>query len=284
MDKFLAWWKTGLSPWVKFVYVVLLLNGLPAFLILLSMPDLTEQWFVWTVAPPASARLLGVMYGNALLLVGLGVLQPTWARARVTLVVITLFSVAATLVTLLNLGPFLKHPWFHLAYWLTMYCILFVAAPVVFVAQERGHGGRLPVEVPLPPLARALAAFGLAACGLTGLGLLANVSLVNPLWPWTLTPLVGGIVGVWFTTLAAGYAWTLWDGDWRRTRIMFQQAIPTGLGLALLPLLHAGDVRPGAGGLVALYLALALLPAAGALVLLLTMRRAPLAEAGHAGP
>jgi hypothetical protein len=284
MDTFLTWWKTGLSPWVKFVYLVLLLNGVPAFLILLSIPGLTEQWFVWTVNPPASARLLGVMYGNALLLVALGVLQPTWARARVTLVVITLFSVAATLVTLLNLAPFLKHPWYHLAYWLTMYCVLFVAAPVVFVVQERAHGGRRPVEVPLPPPARALAAFGLAACGLTGLGLLTNVGLVNQFWPWTLTPLVGGIVGVWFTTLAAAYAWTLWDGDWRRTRIMFQQAIPTGLGLALLPLLHAGDVRPGAEAGVALYLALALLPASGTVVLLLSMRRAPLTEVGHAEP
>jgi len=284
MDTFLTWWKTGLSPWVKFVYVVLLLNGLPAFVILLAIPGLTEQWFVWTITPPASARLLGVMYGNALLFVGLGVLQPTWARARVTLVVITLFSITATLVTFLNMGPFLKHPWYHLAYWLTMYCSLCVAAPVVFVAQERAHGGRLPVEVPLPPLARALATLGLAACGLTGLGLLANVAVVNQFWPWTLTPLVGGIVGVWFSTLALAYGWTLWDGDWRRTRLMFLQAIPTGLGLALLPLLHAADLRPGTEDLVALYLGLALLPAAGTVVLLLTMRRAPLAEAGHAGP
>ena len=96
LGKFLAWWKAGLSPWAKVCLCGAPAQRLARFRILMSIPNLTEQWFVWTVTPPASARLLGVMYGNALLFVGLGVLQPTWARARVTLVVITLFSIAAT--------------------------------------------------------------------------------------------------------------------------------------------------------------------------------------------
>src|SRR6476659_9314199 len=132
-----------LSLWVKFIFLVLAANDLPAFLILMTIPGLTNEWFVWTVKPDASARLLGVMYANALLLVGLGLIQPDWGRARITMVVITFFSVAATIVTFFNLDPFLKHPWYHLAYWLSLYLILFASAPLVFFLQERKNGGKL---------------------------------------------------------------------------------------------------------------------------------------------
>ena len=32
---------------------------------------------------------------------------------------------------------------------MTMYLLLVIAAPIVFVSRERRHGGRLPVAVPL---------------------------------------------------------------------------------------------------------------------------------------
>src|SRR6476646_8698812 len=115
IDAVRHWWKSGLSPWVKFVYLVLVANGLPAFIILMLLPGQTATWFVWTVKPQASSHLLGVMYGNALLLVLFGAVQSSWARARITLLVISIFSVAATILTFLNLGPFLQHPWPHLA-------------------------------------------------------------------------------------------------------------------------------------------------------------------------
>lgn len=102
VDTALNWWKGGLSPWVKLVYLVLIANGLPALIILMSLPGQTANWFVWTVNLQASAHLLGVMYGNALLLVVFGAMQPSWARARITLLVISIFSVVATIVTFLT--------------------------------------------------------------------------------------------------------------------------------------------------------------------------------------
>jgi hypothetical protein len=242
MNQLIRWWKTGLPPWIKFVYICLLANGLPAFCILMSIPDKTADWFVWTIKPAASARLLGVMYLSALLLVLFGFAQTNWARARITLAVIAPFSVAATIVTFFHLTPFLEHPWFHLTYWLTMYLILFVAAPVVFFWQERKHGGRLYVEAPLSRLTQTVAILSILICGLTGLGLFIDPKIVNNFWPWGLTPLVGRILAVWFSTLAIAYAWALWDGDWLRTRLLFWQAIPCGLLLALLPLLHNADL------------------------------------------
>ena len=61
-------------------------------------------------------------------------------------VLITVFAIAATVMTFFNLAPFRAHPWYHLAYWLTGYAVLVATAPAVLVWQERIHGGRLPVD------------------------------------------------------------------------------------------------------------------------------------------
>lgn len=238
------WWSNDLSKWVKFVYLVLLANGLPAFIILMSIPGHTEQFFVWTINPPISARLLGVMYSNALLLVAFGAFQYTWANVRITLVVITLFSIMATLLTFVYIDPFLAHPWYHLAYWLTMYLILFFAAPYVFYTHEKKYGGKLPVNVPLNLPAKAVLAASALASLVFGIAFLFSISTVNQVWPWRLTPLVGGLIGVLFMTHTAAYSWGIWDGDWIRVRPMFWQAPITYLLFILLTLVHAADIDP----------------------------------------
>ncbi len=257
MDWLKAWWNNDLPKSVKFVFLVLAANAVPAFIILMTLPAMTEMLFVWTIKPIINARLVGVMYGNALILILIGLFQPNWARVRIVMVVITLFSILATLLTFFYLKPFLAHPWFHLTYWLTMYLILFFAAPYVFYTQEKQQGGRLPVAV---PLTRAAKVFAAAALGITlamGLVLLFSIDTANRLWPWTLPPLVGGLIGVLFVTHAAAYAWALWDGDWLRTRPMFWQAPLTAFLFILLPLLHPADLRPDAAVELTLYYLLA---------------------------
>jgi hypothetical protein len=247
------WWSNDLSRWVKFVFLVLMANGLPAFIILMTLPGRTETLFVWTIQPELNARLVGVMYSNALLLVAFGIFQTSWARVRVIMVVITLFSVLATVLTFFFLKPFLAHPWYHLAYWLTMYLILFFSAPVVFVTQERKHGGKLPVQIPMGLAARLLATISLLISLIVGLGLVFQFEIVNEIWPWNLPPLVGGLIGVLFLTHTAAYAWALWDGDWLRGRPMFWQAPITGLLFIFLPLTHSNDLKPDAGASLTLY-------------------------------
>jgi hypothetical protein len=90
-----------------------------------------------------------------------------------------------------------------------------------------------------------------------GLGLLFKVEVVNQYWPWTMPPLVGGLIGVLFITHTAAYAWALWDGDWLRVRPMFWQAPITAALLMLLPLIHSSDLRPEAGASLALFYGLA---------------------------
>jgi hypothetical protein len=254
----------GRSPAVTLIQVLLVANALPAFVNLTSIPDRTERWFVWTVQPSANARVLGVMYGSACLLGLLGYAAGTWPRQRATIVVVAPFAVAATIVTLVTLDPFLKHPWYELAYWLLLYSILFVLAPAARVANELVAGGRLPPEEPLGPEAR-LAVGALAAVLLVaGVGLLFELGYATRLWPFALTPLVARILGVWIGCLGLAHAWACWDGDRLRGRALLLSMPPTGALLALVPLLHRDDLRDGATGALVAYLlvagAVALLP------------------------
>src|SRR5437588_4519412 len=175
---------------VTIVQAILVVNALPAFVNLMSIPDKTGHWFVWTVKPPANARVLGVMYGSACLLGLLGYAARSWPRQRVTFVGLAPFAVAATIVTLVTLKPFRAHPWYELAYWLLMYSVLFVLVPVTFVLNERASGGRLPVETPFAAGGRVAVAALSALLLVAAVGLLFELSYATRLWPFAITPLV----------------------------------------------------------------------------------------------
>jgi hypothetical protein len=242
---------------VTAVQAILVLNALPAFVNLMSIPDRTERWFVWTVKPDANARALGVMYGSACLLGLFGYAARTWLRQRATFVVVAPFAVAATIVTLVTLKPFRAHPWYELAYWLLMYSILFVLVPLTFVVNERAEGGRLPVEAPFAAAARA----GVAALGalllVAGIGLLFELSYATRLWPFAITPLVARILGVWLGCLGLAHLWAAWDGDRLRGRALLLSMPPTGALLTLVPLLHRDELRDRPAGALVAYLLVA---------------------------
>lgn len=262
-----TWWFTGQGSWVKFVELFLVLNAAAAVVSLGLAPG-SDEWFTWTIAPDASAHLLGVMYANAVVLGIVALRQPDWARARVLVLLIALFAVAATTMTCFELGPFLAHPWYHLAYWLGGYAVLVATAPAVFVWQERVHGGRLPVQVALSRVQRVTGAAAAAAMATAALALMISPAGFSDVWPWDVAPLTGRLLAVWLGACAAAYAWALRDGDWIRSRPLYLAAPATGLLLALVPLAHSGDLRTGAGAGLAVYYVLALLVAAPGLGLL----------------
>jgi hypothetical protein len=261
------WWASGQDPWVKFVELFLVLNAVAAVFSLVLAPG-SEDWFTWTIAPDANARLLAVMYANAVVLGVVALRQPDWAHARAIFVLITVFALAATVMTFFNLDPFRAHPWYHLAYWLSGYGVLVLTAPAILVLQERRHGGRLPVETPLTRLQRATGAAAATGMGAASLVLLVSPARFSDVWPWDVAPLTGRLIGVWLGAFAVAYAWALWDGDWGRARPLYLTAPLTGLLLALVPLGHSGDVRPSAAEELVVYYALALLVAAPGLGLL----------------
>jgi hypothetical protein len=247
--------------WVRVVQLVLLVNAVPAFLVLTALPGRTDDLFVWTVKPDASAQLLAAMYGNAALLTLLTLGRKAWAEIRVAFVVFTLFSFAATIVTFFHLDPFLAHPRYFFVYWLVNYFFLFFVTPYVFFRQERAYGGRLPVAVPLARLAPAAAAL---ACLAGGIAMFVGPPAVDHVWPWPMTPLVAGIIGVWLTALAAAFCWAVWDGDAARARPILRQALPTAVLVGIVPLVHRGDLTGGAGHWAIFFALIAALAVVGA--------------------
>jgi hypothetical protein len=278
------WWWSGQDPWVKFVELFLAANAIAAVISLTLAPG-SEDWFTWTVVPDAGARLLAVMYANALVLSIVALRQPDWAHARVIVVLITVFAVAATVMTFFNLTPFRAHPWYHLAYWLTGYAVLVATAPIVLFWQERVNGGRLPVEVPLSTVQRLTGAVAGIAMAVASLALLIDPVGFSDIWPWDVAPLTGRLVGVWLGAFATAYFWALWDGDWRRVRPLYLAAPITGALLALVPIVGSGDVRPSATGELFVYYWLTLAVAAPGLGLLERSReRSPQRPAPEAEP
>jgi len=248
---------TGQDPWVKFVELFLVVNAVAAVCSLVLAPG-SEDWFTWTIVPDASAHMLAVMYANAVALGVVALRQPDWAHARVVFVLITVFALAATTMTFFNLDPFLAHPWYHLAYWLGGYAVLVAVAPVVLVREERRHGGRLPVREPLTRLQSATGVVAAAGMSVAALALVVDPVRVGDVWPWDVAPLTGRLLGVWLGAFAVAYVCALWDGDWERVRPLYLTAPLTGVLLALVPLLHVGEVEGGIGVYYALAVVVAL--------------------------
>jgi hypothetical protein len=238
---------------VRTIQVLLIVNALPAFVVLMAVPDKTSRYFVWTVHPAANARALGVMYGSAFLLAATAWGARDWPHVRVTMAVVAPFAVAATIVTFVTLDPFLAHPHVELAYWILMYSILFVLAPATLVANELSAGGRLAPDAPLALAGRAVLAAAGCLLLVAGIGLLFRLHPIARLWPFDLTPLVARILGVWLASLGLAHLWAAADGDRTRARPLLLSSPLTGMLLALVPLLHRDDVTNG----VAAYLVLA---------------------------
>jgi hypothetical protein len=229
------------------VEIVLLANAVPAFVVLGLFPGKTADLFVWTVKPEASAHLLAAMYGNAALLAALALARRSWPDVRVAFVVFTFFSLAATIATFFFLDPFLAHPRYFFVYWLANYLFLCIVTPFVFIREELSSGGRLRIDQPLTAAARAAGAVATIGCVASGLAMLIGPDFIADRWPWTLTPLVARIIGVWLTALGLAFLWALGDGDARRNRPIFVQGLPTAALVGLVPLLHRGDLETGTG-------------------------------------
>ena len=254
------------SRLTSFVLLLLLLNALPAFVVLEAAPGDTENWFVWTIHPDANARVLGVMYGNAFLLALTAWLGGSWAAARVAMLVVVPFSVAATAVTFSTLDPFLAHPRYELAYWIANYVVLCVCAPLAFTLEERRHRPAVRPEERHSAVERG--GVGVLAGGLAvfGVSLLFQLPLRSALWPFAITPLVSRMLGVWFSSLALAHMWVAVEGDRHGARALGVASPMTGALLALVPLVQRDDVSDA--GALAPYLALAVGLAMPALSLL----------------
>ncbi len=165
-------------------------------------PEQTDTYFAWTIAPPLTAAFLGAAYWAAVPVELIAARQKIWARARVAVPAIWLFTTLTLVATLLHFGKFhfsssvasaQGAAWFWLA--------IYVGVPVVMLLigwlQIRTPGGDPPRGPAAAIWMRALVVGQGVGMLAFGVGLFAIPDIIAPSWPWTLTTLTARAIGAW---------------------------------------------------------------------------------------
>ncbi len=182
------------------------------FLAGLQLSLLTEQtdtYFAWTIAPPLTAAFLGAAYWAAVPVELIAARETVWAKARVAVPAIWLFTTLTLVATLVHFDRFhFSSPiasaqgaaWF----WLAIYAGVPVAMLLIGWLQIRAPGGDPPRGSPAPTWMRVLVLGQGGGMLVFGAGLFLLPSAVAPLWPWPLTTLTSRAIGAWL--IGIGFA------------------------------------------------------------------------------
>jgi hypothetical protein len=236
----------------------------------------TAEWFSWTIDVPMTAVFLGAAYWSSAVLEVAGARSSGWARARVTVWTVLVFTVLTLVVTLVHLDKFhlgAEHPtsarlvtWG----WLAIYAGVPVAMVVALVLQARSTAaGPDVVRRPLPVgLQLCLVVLAVVLLG-AGIALLLSPTWAAGAWSWPLTPLTARAVGAWLVGLGWAAAHARLVDDAERVRPVGLTAIAFVL-LESVALARYGDALDWSGWQAAAYAAgLVWIGAVGVWILLL---------------
>ncbi len=230
--------------------LLVLIIGAPLFL----LPTTSDTLFSWTVNPPLTAAFLGAGYMSSFLLEYLSSRERIWARARVAVPSVLIFTTVMFLVTLAHLDKFHLGSDFSTLtqaitwVWLLVYGAVPVIMAVLAIVQIRSPG----VDPPrLSPVPRAMFFVLIAqAVVLLSLGmalLIAPVSVGSEVWPWSLSALTARAIGAFLLGTGVVAAHSVWENDLLRLAGAMAAYCSFGL-LELLALARfAGADHPATG-------------------------------------
>jgi hypothetical protein len=189
------------------------LAGVPLFV----FPERTDRYFAWTVDSRMTAVFLGAAYWSAIGLEFAAARAATWARARIAVPAVFVFTSLTLVVSLVHLHKLHLHnvPPSALvvaSVWLAIYALVPVLMAIGWIVQHQQPSSVPPrsgLPVPIRVTLLVLAGLLLGA----GLAMLVALGWAHRAWPWTLTPITRGAVGAWLIGLgvAAGHAWLIDD-------------------------------------------------------------------------
>jgi hypothetical protein len=209
---------------------LVLVIGIPLYL----LSDQTDTWFAWTIHPPLTAAVLGAGYWASFVLELLSARERRWARTRVAVPAVLLFSTLTLAITLLHADRFhFRSPQLVTRAgtwgWLLVYVSVPVAMSWLLVAQLRQARPDPARAAPLPSWARVVLALQAAVMLLVGLPMLLVPTVLLGGWPWALTPLTGRAIGAWAIGIGTIAAHAAWENDWWRLRPMMLSYTLLGL-------------------------------------------------------
>ncbi|MCC6613710.1 MAG: hypothetical protein IT320_09550 [Anaerolineae bacterium] len=229
-------------PWTR---RLLYLAGVLVVIIGISLYLLTEStdvYFSWTIQSSLTAAFIGAGYWASFLLEFLSARERVWARARLAMPAVVIFSFLMFIATLIHLDKFhfnapqaltVAGTWV----WFLVYAIVPVLLAVQWWRQVRAPGVDPARGEPLPGWMRALLIAQAAIMLLLGVvGTLAPDALAS-IWPWALTPLTGRAVGAWCVGLGVAAAHAVYENDLLRLHAMMTSCALFGL-LAIVALLR----------------------------------------------
>src|SRR2546422_9404429 len=205
----------------------------------------TDTYFAWFVSPPITAAFLGAAYWAAVPVEVLAAREATWARARMAVPGIWLFTTLPLIVTLVHFDRFhFSSPtssaqaaaWF----WLGIYAGVPFAMLVIGLLQLRTPGGDPPRGPPAPMWMRIAVLVQGGGMLAVGVGLLLVPTIVGSAWPWTLTPLTGRAIGAWFVGIGFAAFHANRENDFLRIR-------PLGGGYTVFAILQLGAIARYSG-------------------------------------
>jgi hypothetical protein len=198
---------------------------------LVLVSDQTDRYFAWTIQPPMTAAFLGGSYWAACVFELLSSRERVWARARLAIPAVLVFTILTLIITIVHINRFhfdfpftdadarpaeaftVVGTWF----WLAIYAFVPLAMGILLVRQVRTPGVDPAPAAPLGRLARAVIVVQAAVIAPLGVALLVAPLVAAPLWPWKLTALTARAVGAWLIGLSITGVQALYEND--RTRL-----------------------------------------------------------------
>jgi hypothetical protein len=214
---------------------------------LFVLSEHTDRYFAWTIDVPLTAAFLGAGYWASVALEWLAAREATWARARIAVPAVFVFTVLTLVATLVHLDLF------HLDgdnslltrtvtwAWLAIYVFVPLAMLVLIVTQLQRSGEDSPRGRPLPYWMRIVLSVQAAVLLGLGVALFVEPERSASLWPWALTPLTGRAVAAWLLGVAVAAVHTVWENDAHRVRVAFASYAALGV-LQLVALVRFPDV------------------------------------------
>jgi hypothetical protein len=243
--------------------ILVFLAGIQLFI----LTENTDRYFAWTIDPPLTAAALGGAYWASSIMELSASRQPTWARARIALPAVLLFTTLTCVTTILHLDRFHLGNGFAAPtqlvtwVWIAVYALVPVLMSILLVLQLRTAGVDEPRRNPLPPWLRVVLGLHAAVLLAFGFALLVAPSATLSLWPWTLTPLTARIIGAWLLSLGLAAAHANAENDWGRATVATHSYVLLGIleFVALLRYPNSVDWARPAAALYVLFLASVLL-------------------------
>lgn len=224
--------------------ILVFLIGIPLYL----LSTQTESYFSWTIPSALTAATLGGGYWASFALEFVAARERLWARARIAVPAVLIFTFLTLVVTLLHLDRFhFDSPDWHTRWgtwaWLLVYALVPVILGVLLLRQRTLQGAEPAREDTLPAWVRGLLSGHAVILFPLGVALFLFPVAVAPVWPWPLAPLVARAIGVWLLSIGVLAAHAVWENDWQRIHSF--SAFYTLLSvLQLIALLRYGDEVP----------------------------------------